>query len=42
MELGFTREEAQRSIDHLKVKELIAQDDVGNWCFVRHGEARAW
>jgi Holliday junction resolvasome RuvABC DNA-binding subunit len=33
--LGFSREEAQKLIDHFKQKEIISKDDVGNWYFVR-------
>jgi hypothetical protein len=33
--LGFSREEAQKRIDHFKQKEIISKDDVGNWYFVR-------
>lgn len=33
--LGFSQEEAQKRIDHFKVKELIAKDDTDMWYFVR-------
>jgi len=33
--LGFSKEEAQKRIDHFKMKEIISKDDVGNWYFVR-------
>jgi DNA-binding MarR family transcriptional regulator len=33
--LGFSREEAQKRIDHFKQKEIISKDDVGNWNFAR-------
>jgi putative DNA primase/helicase len=33
--LGFSREEAQKRVDHFKQKEIISKDDVGNWYFVR-------
>ena len=35
--LGLSQEEAQKHVDHFKVKELIAQDDLKNWYFVRRG-----
>jgi len=35
MNLGFSREEAQKRVDHFKAKELIIRDDVGNWHFSR-------
>jgi hypothetical protein len=35
--LGLSREEAEKHVDHFKVKELIAQDDLKNWYFVRRG-----
>jgi hypothetical protein len=35
MNLGFSREEAQKRVDHFKAKELIIRDDIGNWHFLR-------
>jgi hypothetical protein len=35
MLLGYCRASAQKFIDHFKVKEIIAQDDLKNWYFVR-------
>lgn len=34
MQLGFSREEAQKRVDHFKVKELIVKDNIGGWHFV--------
>jgi hypothetical protein len=36
IDLGFSKEEAQKRVDHFKQKEIISKDDVGNWYFVRH------
>lgn len=35
LDMGLTQEEAQKHLEHFKVKEIIAQDDLKNWYFVR-------
>ena len=31
--LGFSQAEAQKRVDHFKIKEIISHDDIGNWYF---------
>jgi len=33
MDLGFSQAEAQKRVDHFKMKEIISHDDIGNWYF---------
>ena len=33
MDLGFSQAEAQKRVDHFKIKEIISHDDIGNWYF---------
>jgi hypothetical protein len=39
VDMGIDQEEAMKYVEHFKVKEIVAQDDLKNWYFVRLNQA---